>query len=162
MCSSLLAFIFLFFTKYWEFPSFGWHQSQVSIFWGKWAYIFLNWFLINKVLLLLDPRLREGPMNSVSFVRNTFFSELAHYFFLIFCMKLGVHEMLKSDRGGFFGKILIFSKMWKKCPKSPKNRVFGLLRKFESLLFARNDLKWSVLWYFCANPISGKTLVLEI
>ena len=28
----------------------------------------------------------------------------------------------------------------------PKNRVFGLLRKIESLLFARNDLKWSVLW----------------
>ena len=28
----------------------------------------------------------------------------------------------------------------------PKNRVFGLLRKIESLVFARHGLKWRVLW----------------
>ena len=33
-----------------------------------------------------------------------------------------------------------------KCPKRPKNRVFRLLQKIESLVFARNDLKWCVLW----------------
>ena len=33
-----------------------------------------------------------------------------------------------------------------KGPKSPQNRVFGLLRKIVSLVFARNDLKWSILW----------------
>ena len=33
-----------------------------------------------------------------------------------------------------------------KGPKRPKNRVFGLLQKIESLVFARNHLKWSVLW----------------
>ena len=53
---------------------------------------------------------------------------------------------MKSDRAGFFGKILIFWKMGKKGPKRPKNRVFGPLRKINSLVFARNDLKWSVLW----------------
>ena len=31
-------------------------------------------------------------------------------------------------------------------PKKGKNRVCGLLWKNESLLFARNGLKWSVLW----------------
>ena len=30
--------------------------------------------------------------------------------------------------------------------KYGKNRVFGLLRKIESLVFASNDLKWSVIW----------------
>jgi len=53
---------------------------------------------------------------------------------------------MKSDRAGFFGKILIFWKMGEKGPKRPKNRVFGPLRKIESLVFARNGLKWSVLW----------------
>ena len=33
-----------------------------------------------------------------------------------------------------------------KGPKRPKNRVFGLLWKIESLVFPRNGLKWSVLW----------------
>jgi len=53
---------------------------------------------------------------------------------------------MKSDRARFFGKILIFWKMGKKGPKRPQNRVFGLLCKIESLFFARNDLKWSILW----------------
>ena len=47
-----------------------------------------------------------------------------------------------------------FPKNGKKGPKRPKKRIFGLLCKIESLLFARNDLKcsskykikWSVLW----------------
>ena len=49
------------------------------------------------------------------------------------------------EKTQFFRKIFIFQKKWKKSPKRPKNRVFELLCKFESLLFARNDLKWSVL-----------------
>ena len=47
------------------------------------------------------------------------------------------------------GKILILILIKKKRergPKKGKNRVFGLLRKIESLVFSRNDLKWSVLW----------------
>ena len=36
--------------------------------------------------------------------------------------------------------------LWQKGPKKGKNRVFGFLRKIESLVFARNDLEWSVLW----------------
>ena len=49
--------------------------------------------------------------------------------------------MIKSDRAGFFGKNLIFSKMWENGPKRIQNRVFGLLRKIVSLVFARNGLK---------------------
>ena len=49
--------------------------------------------------------------------------------------------MIKSDKAGFFGKILIFSKMWENGPNRPQTRVFGLLRKIEALVFARNDLK---------------------
>ena len=43
-----------------------------------------------------------------------------------------------------------------KNPNWPKNRVFGLLRKIESLIFAWNDLKWSVLWlanFLCKSHI---------
>ena len=36
--------------------------------------------------------------------------------------------------------------MAKKCPKEGKNGFFGLLCKIESLVFARNYLKLSVLW----------------
>ena len=54
--------------------------------------------------------------------------------------------MYKSDRSRFFGKILIFPKMGKKGPKMGKNRVFGLLRKIQPLVFARNGLEQSVLW----------------
>ena len=53
--------------------------------------------------------------------------------------------MLKSDRARFSGKIS-FSQKWGKRHKRPNNRVVGLLRKIELLVFARNDLKWSVLW----------------
>ena len=70
-------------------------------------------------------------------------------FFYIFCMKLGVHRGSKVTEPNFSGK-LSFSKKWgkraQKVPKRPKNRVFGLLCKIELLLFARNDLKWSILW----------------
>ena len=44
-----------------------------------------------------------------------------------------------------------------------KNQLFCILLKIESLVFAGNYLKWSVIWLtFCANPKSGKILVLEI
>ena len=31
-------------------------------------------------------------------------------------------------------------------PNRPQHRVFGLLRKIESLFFSRNGLRWSILW----------------
>ena len=40
-----------------------------------------------------------------SFVRNALFSELARYFFLIFCMKLGDHICSKVTKPDFLGKI---------------------------------------------------------
>ena len=41
----------------------------------------------------------------------------------------------------FSGKLSFSKKIGEKGPKRPKNRVFGLLRKIESLVFARNGLK---------------------
>ena len=63
----------------------------------------------------------------------------------------------------FFRKILIF-------PKRPKNRVFGLLLKIESLVFARNDQKWSVLWsanfmrkpHICTFAQKSSQILLEM
>ena len=60
--------------------------------------------------------------------------------------KVRGHYRVKTAPNTIFQKNFHFPKKWKKCPKMPKNRVFWLLCKFESLLFARNDLKWSVLW----------------
>ena len=50
-------------------------------------------------------------------------------------------------------------------PKKGKNRVFGLLWKIESFDFARNGLKWEAHYgwlTFCANPVPGKILILDI
>ena len=51
-----------------------------------------------------------------------------------FCMKLGVHKRKKVTEHDF-SENSHFSKKCEKGPKRPKNRVFGLLRKIESLLF---------------------------
>ena len=80
-------------------------------------------------------------------------------------MKLGVHKRKKVTEPDFSGKLSFSKKLGKraqKCPKMPKNRGFGLLRKIESLVFARNDLKSYGWLTFCENPISEKILVLEI
>ena len=45
------------------------------------------------------------------------------------------------DRAQFFWKISFSEKRAKKAPKGPKNRVFGPLRKIDSLVFVINDLK---------------------
>ena len=63
-------------------------------------------------------------------------------FFIFFCIKIEYHKTFK----------MMMSLFWKnaylppKRAKIGKNRVFGLLRKIESLDFARNGLKWSVFW----------------
>ena len=62
-------------------------------------------------------------------------------YFIIFCIKLEGIKGYKLLHTPFFRKIPIFSKMGKKGPKWPKNRVFGLLHNIESLVVARNDLK---------------------
>ena len=59
-------------------------------------------------------------------------------------MKLRDHKCRKVTEPDFSGK-LSFSQKWakraQKGPKLPKNRVFELLHKIESLVSARNDLK---------------------
>ena len=82
-------------------------------------------------------------MNSMSSVSQsvTIFLRIGSLVFSHFFHEVGGPLQLKSDRARFFGKILIFSKMGEKDPKRPKNRVFGLLCKIESLDFARNGLK---------------------
>ena len=56
-------------------------------------------------------------------------------------MKLEVDRGSKVTEPDFSGKLPFSKKIGKKGPKRPKNRVFGLLCKIESLLFARNGLK---------------------
>ena len=72
--------------------------------------------------------------------------------FFIFCIKLQCIKGYKLPQTPFFRKILMFSKMGKMA----QNRVFGLLSKIESLIFARNGLKLSVLWlanFLCKSHI---------
>ena len=52
---------------------------------------------------------------------------------------------MKSDRARFFEKIFVQPKFGDLGPKWAKNRVFGLLLKIESKVFAGNALKWSIL-----------------
>ena len=62
-------------------------------------------------------------------------------------MKLGVHRGSKVTEPDFSGKLLFSKKLGKRVQK-------GL--KIESLLFARNDLKWSVIWlanFLCKSHI---------
>ena len=59
-------------------------------------------------------------------------------------MKLRDHKCRKVTEPDFSGKFS-FSQKWakraKKALNGPKIGFFGLLRKIESLVFARNDLK---------------------
>ena len=57
-------------------------------------------------------------------------------------MKLGVHKWWKVTEPDFSGKFS-FSQKWE---KRPQNVFFGILLKIESLVFARNYLKWSIIW----------------
>ena len=56
-------------------------------------------------------------------------------------MKLRDHKRSEVTKPDFSGKFSFSQKWAKKGPKWPQNRVFGLLRKIESLVFARNVLK---------------------
>ena len=88
------------------------------------------------MFLDLDPRPEDGESYKFIFVRtslsNAFFSELVHFFFLIFCMKLGcikVQELLsqifwENSRLNKFGQ------------KWPKYGLFLLFLKIESLDFS--------------------------
>ena len=82
-----------------------------------------------------------GPMfqalkvlNSVSSdilsVRDAKFSDLVHYFFQIFSVKLGEHNCRKVIEPDFSWKFLFGQKMGKKGPKKNKNRLFGCVVKF--------------------------------
>ena len=63
-------------------------------------------------------------------------------YFLIFCIKVEGIKGYKLAQTPFFRKILILmGESAQNVPKWPKNRVFGLLSKIESLVFARNVLK---------------------
>ena len=73
-------------------------------------------------------------LNSVSSdilsVRDAKFSDLVHYFFLIFPEKLGEHKRRKVIEPDFSGKFLFGQKMGKKGPKKSKKRLFGCVVKF--------------------------------
>ena len=62
------------------------------------------------------------------------------------CLKLEDHVGLCVTEPDFPGKISFSEKRAKKAPKGPKNRVFGPLRKIDSLVVAINYLKWWFLW----------------
>ena len=108
------------------------HQKihQCSFFWKK--------VKIDLFFLFLDPRLLPaGPMNSGlsvhTFVRpyicNAVFSGLAHYFFLIFCMKLRFNKYLKVTEPIFWGKLLLCPKWGKWGIFGPKINIFGIFSK---------------------------------
>ena len=86
------------------------------------------------VRLFLDPCFRrEGPEFSFvrqMSVRDAKFSDLVHYFFLIFSVKLGEHNCRKVIEPDFSVKFLFGQKMGKKGPKKSKNRLFGCVVKF--------------------------------
>ena len=98
----------------------------------KWAKIDIFRYFW-KPFITLDPRLvgRKGPMNSGMSVRtsvrpsvhNTVFSELAHCFFLIFCMKLGIHKGWKVTEPNFSGKYHL-PKNGQKGPKMAQKKFF--------------------------------------
>ena len=52
----------------------------------------------------------------------------------------------------------------KKGTKWSQNSVLRIFWKILSLVFIGNNLKWKLIfyWYFTANPISGKILVLQL
>ena len=120
--------------------------------------------------LFLDPRLwRLGPMNSPSCVRpsvrpcvrNSFFSELAWWIFLIFCMQLQNHESKKVTRPDFQN----FCSMDRKRVKWAQKR--GFLRfdgkvTHESMFKVILNQRYDDLWHFGENRMFGKILVQDL
>ena len=97
-----------------------------------------------------------GPIKSVSSVRpsvclsvcNTLFSELAHRFFLIFCMKLGVHKGSKVTEPNFWKKIS-FAQIWaKRAQNGPKMEFLVFSQKSIPLMCTFYCEKWIVLLAF--------------
>ena len=64
------------------------------------------------------------------------FSELSHYFFLIFCMKLGHHKCSKVTKPDFPGKILFGQIGAKRAQNGPKIDFFDDFCRIESLVFS--------------------------
>ena len=79
---------------------------------------------------LLDPRLHEGPMNSLPYVRTFgFFSELSYADYLIFCMRLGVHSNSKLTEPDFSRKIWFSQNFEKRAKNCPEIRFFKFYSK---------------------------------
>jgi len=84
-------------------------------------------------LSFLDPRLREGPMNSVSYVRTyvrTFnILRLGHYFFLKFGRLIEGNNTIRVTEPDFPGKIWFVQKWGKSAPNAPKMDPFAINSK---------------------------------
>ena len=94
--------------------------------------------------LFLDRNeVHEGPiklLQSVSLsvrpsVSDTLFSELAHLFFLIFCMKLGYHKGTNLTEPDFSGKFEFGRKWPKTAQNSQKMRFLVFFSKLLHLFF---------------------------
>ena len=83
-----------------------------------------------------------------------FFSELAYYFFLIFCIKLGNYRCYKVIGPDF-------SQIWAKI--TLKLKYFLFFEKFVNFFLKamQNESSFDS-WRSIANPMSGKSLVLEL
>ena len=88
------------------------------------------WTTACGMVLWIQARQSVSPL-----VTNALFSELAHQFFLIFCMKLGVHKGSKVTEPDFSGKIW-FGLFLGKKPKNGLKIVFQVFLKIGSQVFS--------------------------
>ena len=80
-----------------------------------------------------SPVCRKDPINSPlsihQSVRNALFSELFHYFFLKYCMRLEINKRSKVTEPDFSGKFWFSPKRGKKGPEMAKIGFLDFCRK---------------------------------
>ena len=135
----------------------------VALLWSFCCYDFLLAFFLLLLVLLDLPVSPNSSYNFTSirsFVSLEFCSELAHQFFLIFCMKLWDYRCYKVTEPDICGKFILPQIQTKKAQKQ------SVLHFFENLVICVFLNKMQNESYFdssfsIAKPMRGRILVLE-
>ena len=126
----------------------------------------LSFFYKNAFLLWKRSKKKQKwaeQLDKINFF--VYCSKLAHWIFLIFCKQLGgIKGYINCPWYHFSAKFSFSPKREKRVQKWAKIGFLDFYEKIQPLVFARNGLKWSVLWLtdFLRKSHIWEILILEI
>ena len=110
--------------------------------------VLLKWYTCQKILFWTQG-LPEGVLSNLCLCvcPSLNISETAHYFFLVFCMKLGHHKGTKVTEPDFWKKILGFT-------NGEKNHFWGILMFLSISLYSVITIFWTFI-YIISSTLSN-------